>query len=344
MPTPFVSIAILNWNGRHFLQQFLPSVLASTWPNKEVVVIDNASTDDSVQYLRENFPSVKIIQNASNFGYTKGYNEGLKQLQADYFVLLNSDVEVTPSWIEPVIALMEKDKQIAICQPKLLQYEKRGYFEYAGAAGGWLDYLGYPFARGRIFDDCEKDEGQYDRAEPIFWASGAAMFVRADVYRELGGLDEYFFAHQEEIDFCWRAQLAGYKVYACPQSVVYHVGGGTLPKGNARKVYLNFRNNLVMMAKNMCRWEAVWKISYRFVLDAVSAVKSLLAGEGTYFVAVFRAHCRFLKWLLVERKKSLFPVAKKGRPEGLLRKSVVWAYFVRGKKKFSEICPQNSDN
>lgn len=344
MSLPFVSIAILNWNGRHFLQQFLPSVMASSWANREIVVIDNASTDDSVQYLRENFPSVKIVQNAANFGYTKGYNEGLKHLKADYFVLLNSDVEVAPGWIEPVIELMESDRQIAVCQPKLLQFANRSTFEYAGAAGGWLDYLGYPLAKGRLFDVCEKDEGQYDRAEPVFWASGAAMFVKSSVYNELGGLDEYFFAHQEEIDFCWRAQLAGYKVYVCPASVVYHVGGGTLPKGNARKVYLNFRNNLVMMAKNMPPGEAVWKISYRFVLDGVSAVKSLLAGEGTYFIAVIRAHIRFLKWLFVERKKSLFPVSRKGVLSGYLHKSVVWGYFIKGKRKFSEIYTQNSDN
>jgi GT2 family glycosyltransferase len=343
MSTPFVSIVILNWNGRHFLQQFLPSVLASTWSDKEIVVIDNASTDDSIGFLQQQFPSVKIIQNSGNFGYTKGYNEGLKQLSADYFVLLNSDVEVMPGWIEPVIQLMESERKIAICQPKILQHAHRDQFEYAGAAGGWLDYLGYPLARGRIFDVCEKDEGQYDQAQPIFWASGAAMFVKASVYRELGGLDEYFFAHQEEIDLCWRAQFAGYKVYVCPQSVVYHVGGGTLPKGNARKVYLNFRNNLVMMAKNMKTGEAVWKISFRFVLDAVSAVKSLLAGEGTYFTAVIKAHVRFIKWLFSERKKSLFPVSRDGKPEGYLQKSVVWSYFVKGKKKFSEIYTQNSD-
>lgn len=344
MSTPFVSIVILNWNGRPFLQQFLSSVQAGTWPNKEIVVIDNASTDDSVEYLQHNFPAVRIIRHVSNFGFAKGYNEGLKQLQADYFVLLNSDVEVDAGWIEPVIALMESDKQVGVCQPKILQYNNREYFEYAGAAGGWLDYLGYPFARGRVFDVCEKDEGQFNDAAPVFWASGAAMFVRASVYRELGGLDEYFFAHQEEIDFCWRAQLAGHKIYVCPTSVVYHVGGGTLPKGNARKVYLNFRNNLVMMAKNMQVGEAIWKISFRFVLDAVSAVKSLMAGEGTYFMAVIRAHVRFLGWLFGERKKSLFPASRRGILAGYLHKSVVWAYFIRGRKKFSEIITQNSDN
>jgi len=342
MSRPLVSIVILNWNGRPFLQRFLSSVLAGTWPHQEVVIIDNASTDDSVAWLRHHHPQVRIIQHPENFGYAKGYNEGLKQIRADYYVLLNSDVEVPPGWIEPVMALMESDPQIAVCQPKLLQFDRRDHFEYAGAAGGWLDYLGYPFARGRVFDICELDTGQYDKVRPIFWASGAAMFVRASVYHELGGLDEYFFAHQEEIDFCWRAQLAGYQVVACPQSVVYHVGGGTLPKGNARKVYLNFRNNLVMMAKNLPAAEAAWKISLRFVLDTISACKSLLAGEGTYFVAVFRAHGAFIRWLFRERKKSLFPVSRQGKPRGYCRKSVVWAYFIAGKKTFAEICGPNS--
>jgi GT2 family glycosyltransferase len=342
MINPFVSIVILNWNGRQYLQQFLPYVLASTYVNREIVVIDNASTDDSVAFLQREYPVVKIIQHTGNYGFSKGYNEALKQLKADYFVLLNSDVEVAPGWIEPVIALMEKDRNIAACQPKILQQHNKLFFEYAGAAGGWLDSLGYPFARGRVFDVCEKDEGQYNEPAPVFWASGAAMFVRADVYREVGGLDEYFFAHQEEIDFCWRVQLAGYRVYACPQSTVYHVGGGTLPKGNSRKVFLNFRNNLVMMAKNMGTGEAFWKILFRWWLDAISAVKSLLAGEGTYFWAVVMAHRSFLVWLLFRRGQSVFPKAKKGVLEGYLCKSVVWAYFVRGKKTFIEIVGKKS--
>jgi hypothetical protein len=337
MALPLVSIVILNWNGRNFLQQFLPSVLATTYANPEVVVIDNASTDDSVAWLQQHFPAVRIVQNAGNYGFAKGYNEGLKQIQADYYVLLNSDVEVQPGWLEPMVQLLEANNAIAACQPKLLQYHQKDLFEYAGAAGGWLDSLGYPFARGRIFDVCEKDEGQYDTVEPIFWASGAAMFVRADVYHQVGGLDEYFFAHQEEIDFCWRVQLAGYKVYACPQSVVYHVGGGTLPKGNAHKVLLNFRNNLVMMAKNLPRWEATWKIFYRFWLDYISAIKSLLAGQKTYYRSVMKAHYAFLKWLFVERKKAIFPPKKKHKLSGYLHKSVVWSHFVLGKKTFTEI-------
>ncbi|MFT3827615.1 MAG: glycosyltransferase family 2 protein [Chitinophagaceae bacterium] len=337
MTSPLVSIVILNWNGQKFLQQFLPSVQGSTYINKAIVVIDNASTDNSVAFLQQHYPEVTIIQLSENMGFARGYNEGLKQVQSDYYVLLNSDVEVQAGWIEPVIALMESDKKIAACQPKILQYKRRNLFEYAGAAGGWIDHLGYPFARGRVFDVCEEDKGQYDSIAPVFWASGAALFVRAAVYHETGGLDEYFFAHQEEIDFCWRLQLAGYEVYCCPQSVVYHVGGGTLPKGNSRKVFLNFRNNLVMLAKNLPAGRAIWVIAYRFLLDAISATKSLLAGEGRYFTAVIKAHFAFLGWLFSAKKKQFFPRKRIYLLKGCLAKSVVWSYFVQGKKTFTEI-------
>jgi hypothetical protein len=310
--------------------------MASTYENFNVIVADNASTDDSVPFLRSYYPLVRIIELDKNYGFAKGYNEALKQVESDYYVLLNSDVEVTPSWIEPIIELMEENKSIGACQPKLILYKDKASFEYSGACGGWLDRFGYPFARGRIFDYCEIDLGQYDATEPVFWASGAAMFVKADRYHALGGLDEYFFAHQEEIDFCWRLQLSGYRVYCCPRSVVYHVGGGTLPKGNSRKVFLNFRNNLIMMAKNMPVGEAVWKIPYRFILDAVSAFKSLLAGEGRYFLAVFRAHVAFLRWLLVVGRRTPRR-ADKADLKGYLHKSVVWAHFVLGMKQFNEI-------
>ncbi|WP_276484173.1 glycosyltransferase family 2 protein [Paraflavitalea pollutisoli] len=337
MTQPLVSIVILNWNGRKFLEQFMPSVQASTYANKHIAVIDNASSDDSVAFLQAHYPNVQIVHNSGNHGFAKGYNEGLRFVKGDYFILLNSDVEVTPGWIEPVIALMESDPTIGACQPKFRQYHQRELFEYAGAAGGMLDYLGYPLARGRIFDLCEVDQGQYDDAIPIFWAGGAALFIRAAVYFELEGFDEYFFAHQEEIDLCWRLQLAGYQVYVCPQSVVYHVGGGTLPKGNARKVFLNFRNNLIMMAKNMPVGEALWKIPYRFLLDTVSAFKSLLEGQGRYFTAVFKAHVAFLNWWLFKQKQSVFPVSRKKKLQGYILKSVVWRHFVNGKKTFAEI-------
>ena len=335
--TPTIAIVILNWNGRNHLEKFLPFVTASVCAGAEVIVADNASTDDSVSFLRERYPQLRVIGMDKNRGFAGGYNEALRHVDSDYYVLLNSDVEVKPGWLEPMIGLMESDPSIAACQPKILMYADKSSFEYAGAAGGWLDYLGYPFAKGRIFDVCEEDLGQYDQAEPIFWASGAALFIRARLYHEMGGLDTYFFAHQEEIDLCWRLQLAGYKIYSCPQSAVYHVGGGTLPKGNERKVFLNFRNNLIMMVKNMPTGEWLWKIPYRFLLDSVSAWKSLLAGEGVYFLAITEAHLAFLKWVVFKRKESVFPKKKGGVLLGWYPKSIVWQYFVAGRKTFSEI-------
>lgn len=337
-----VAIVILNWNGRKYLEQFLPSVLSSTYTGFELIVADNASTDDSVAFLQEAFPSVGIIRLPQNFGFAKGYNEALKQVNAEYYVLLNSDVEVASGWIEPIIRLMDSDPSIGACQPKILMYTNKTLFEYAGAAGGWLDHLGYPFARGRIFDYCEQDHGQYNTTMPVFWASGAAMFIRSDLYHELGGLDEYFFAHQEEIDLCWRLQLAGYKIMACPESVVYHVGGGTLPKGNKRKVFLNFRNNLIMLAKNLPFTESVWKIPFRFVLDTVSGFKSLFNGETVYFAAIWKAHIDFIRWWLFHRHKSIFPKKRTGTLQGWYKHSIVWKHFVRGKKKFREIVGSNT--
>lgn len=334
---PVVAVVILNWNGKHFLQQYLPSVLASSYNNKKIIVADNASTDDSVVFLQEHFPEVTIIMNPTNEGFAKGYNTALQQVEADYYVLLNSDVEVTPRWIEPIVALMESNPGIGACQPKMLTDAARHLFEYAGAAGGWLDSLGYPFARGRVFDTLEEDKGQYNDAQPCFWASGAAMFVRADMYHVLGGLDEYFFAHQEEIDFCWRLQLAGYKVYVQPASVVYHVGGGTLPKGNHKKDFLNFRNNLIMLAKNCPLAAALWKIPVRVALDAVAAYKELFTGNSGAFIAIAKAHGGFIQWLLLHKKQSVFPVSKNGRLHGWYTGCVVWQYFVKRKKTFSEI-------
>lgn len=335
--TPRTAIVILNWNGRHFLEKFLPFVTANLCPGAEVIVADNASTDDSVAFVKDRYAGLRVIEMDKNRGFAGGYNEALRQVDADYYVLLNSDVEVAPKWLEPLIQLMETEASIGACQPKIRMYDNRDLFEYAGAAGGWLDYLGYPFAKGRVFDDCERDTGQYDQSEPIFWASGAALFIRAQLYHELGGLDTYFFAHQEEIDLCWRLQLAGHLVYSCPSSVVYHVGGGTMPKGNERKVFLNFRNNLIMMAKNLPATQRIWKIPFRFLLDSISAWKSLLAGEGVYFMAILEAHLAFLKWVAVKRSQSVFPVRRGGKLSGWYPGSVVWQYFVAGKKSFGEI-------
>jgi len=334
---PLVSIVILNWNGKEFLRKFLPSVMASTYANKRVIVADNASTDDSVIFLQQHFPQVEILANSSNEGFAKGYNTALSQVKSEYAVLLNNDVEVTPRWIEPVVELMESDASIAACQPKILDYKSRQFFEYAGAAGGWLDKWGYPFARGRVFDILEADTGQYDDVQLCFWASGAAMFIRMPAFNAVGGLDEYFFAHQEEIDFCWRLQLAGHAVYVQPRSVVYHVGGGTLSKESNRKTFLNFRNNLVMLAKNLPVATAIPIIAARILLDAVAAWRALLGGNAGFFLGIIKAHLSFCGWLLSGKKQSVFPVSRKGKPGGWYASSIIWQHFIKKKDLFSEI-------
>ncbi|MGC8749539.1 glycosyltransferase family 2 protein [Hydrotalea sp.] len=332
---PLVAIVILNYNGAHYLQQFLPSVLASTYSNKKIIIADNASTDESVLMLQNRFSEVTIIQNTKNEGFAGGYNWALKQVDADYFVLLNSDVSVTENWIEPIIHLMESNNKIAACQPKLLSFHVPSEFEYAGACGGWIDILGYPFAKGRVFDTMEQDKGQYDDVEPVFWASGAALFVKSAVFKNLNGFTASFFAHQEEIELCWRMQLAGYSVYVCPQSVVYHVGAGTLQKGS-KKLYLNFRNNLLMLAMHLPKSDKIKILFIRFLLDAISAWKGFLTGNFSFFTAVLKAHIYvLLHWQQVqfvsENKKPLKQL------KGVYNGSIVWQYFFKRKKTFSEI-------
>jgi GT2 family glycosyltransferase len=331
---PNVAIVILNWNGKKFLEQFLPSVVASTYLNKQVIVADNGSNDDSVAFVRSSFGGVQVLTSPQNFGYAEGYNYFLKQIQADYYILLNSDVEVTPGWIEPVIELMQSDAAIAACQPKLLSWHQKDEFEYAGASGGWIDELGYPFTRGRLFNVFEKDHGQYDDAVQVFWASGAALFIKANYFHDVNGFDDFFFAHMEEIDLCWRLQRNGFKVVVCPASTVYHVGAGTLVKGSSRKVYLNFRNNLIMITKNMPVKELIWKIPLRIALDAVSAWKELFLGYPGYFAAVSKAYLSYIGWLFTKRKlnKAPYPTLK-----GWYRGSIVWQHFIRKKQFFSEI-------
>ncbi len=333
---PLVSIVILNYNGVKYLKEFLPSVLATQYENYEVVVADNGSTDNSIALLQSDFPTVKIITSATNEGFAGGYNWALKRIQADYYVLLNSDVSVTPNWIEPMVNVLEANPLNAACQPKLLSFKEPTTFEYAGAAGGWIDALGYPFSRGRVFDICEKDQKQYQDIAPIFWASGAAMMIRASVFHELNGFDDQFFAHQEEIDLCWRMHLAGYKAFCCPQAVVYHVGAGTLPRGG-RKVFLNFRNNLVMMCKNLPLRELVWKLPVRFGLDAISAWKGLLSGDGYFFTAIVKAHFALFAFALKGKiHRSKHP---KGLStiDGVYAGSLVFQYFVKKKHYFNKI-------
>jgi GT2 family glycosyltransferase len=335
--SPSVAVVILNWNGRHFLEKFLPSVMESSYENLSIIVADNASTDDSISFLENNYPAIKIILNPYNEGFAKGYNTALKRVTADYYILLNSDVEVSKGWIEPIISLMESDQKIAVCQPKILSFEHKNKFEYAGASGGWIDKFGYPFSRGRVFDFCENDEGQYDDISQIFWASGAAFFVRSSVYHELTGFDESFFAHQEEIDLCWRIQRAGYKIFVVPSSVVYHVGGGTLPMGNRRKVYLNFRNNLIMLAKNLAASEKVWKIPFRILLDNVAALQGLGKKDAVTFKAIQKAHFDFIKWSLKQKNKNQLQKIKLVNLVGVYNGSIVRKYFLDKKKTFFEI-------
>lgn len=333
---PKVAVVILNYNGIEHLRQFFSSVIASTYPNLEIILADNGSADESVSWVSNTFPQVTILTSPVNHGYAGGYNFFLQQVRADYFVLLNSDVEVTKSWIEPVIELMEGNRQIAACQPKILSFQNKDEFEYAGAAGGWIDSLGYPFCRGRVFDKTEKDQGQYNDTLPVFWASGAAFFVRAAIFQKAGGFNAAFFAHQEEIDLCWRLQNMGYKIYVCPSSVVYHLGGGTLAPFHAKKVYLNYRNNLIMAAQHWPTGQLLWKLPLRFFLDAVHAWKTFLTGKPAYWGAVARAHLSFVSWAF--NNTGLIGRRSRGHdPVGIFHGSIVWQYFVKGKKQFSEI-------
>lgn len=334
---PLVAVVILNWNGKSFLERFLPSVLNSDYENLRIIVADNASTDGSVIFVRTKFPKVEVIVNTKNEGFAKGYNTALQKVRAEYYILLNSDVEVAPDWIAPVILLMESDDEIGAAQPKILSYENRQAFEYAGAGGGWIDRFGYPFARGRVFDECETDYGQYEDASEIFWATGAAFFVRASVFHEAGGFDEYFFAHQEEIDLCWRIKRLGYKVFVEPASVVYHVGGGTLPMGTRKKTFLNFRNNLILLSKNLKFRESIIKIPCRIVLDNIAAFQALVKGDFSIFISIESAHLHYLGWLFIGKRGKKLPKMKMTNMAGVYDGSVVWKFFISKLKTFQEI-------
>ena len=330
------AVVILNWNGKKMLERFLPSVTAHTQGDAEVIIADNGSTDDSLDFVRAQYPGLRIIGLDKNYGFAGGYNRALQQVKADYYVLLNDDVEVTPGWIEPVVAQMQQHPDTAICQPKLLMYDQRDTFEYAGGAGGFLDKYGYPFCRGRMFTSLEQDNGQYNTPGEIFWASGAAMFVRADVWHQLGGLDDDFFAHMEEIDFCWRAKNAGYRVEYCPQSTVFHVGGGTLPKSNPRKTYLNFRNNMALLYKNLPKRRLAWVMCSRIVLDYVAGLKFLMERKPKEFSAVVDAHKAFYKWL-PQLKKKRQGLKQQSRVSGMYQGLLLIDYYLLGKKKYSDL-------
>ncbi|GHC62655.1 glycosyltransferase family 2 protein [Ulvibacter litoralis] len=319
-----VAVVILNWNGKKLLSQFLPSVVRYS-PEATIYVADNASTDDSVAFLSENFPQVKIIQNTINGGYAKGYNDALKELSEDVFILLNSDVEVTENWIPPLLSEFKKDTTLVAAQPKILDYKNKAYFEYAGAAGGFVDMFGYPFCRGRIFETVEKDEGQYNDTVNILWATGACLFVRRDAFTEVNGFDEDFFAHQEEIDLCWRMQAKGGIIKYVGASTVYHVGGATLKTINPKKTFYNFRNTLLLLVKNVKGLQVWGIVCIRLVLDAFAAIQFLVQGKPAHVLAILKAHFSFYRLLpkFVKKRKYEASSFKYYRV-----KSIVWRYFV----------------
>lgn len=334
-----VAVVILNYNGVHFLEQFLPSVIRHS-RGHHIMVADNASTDDSVCLVKNKFPEVELLQLSKNHGFAGGYNEALKQVHAEYYLLLNSDVEVTSGWIAPMLQLLENRKEVAACQPKVLSYHMPAFFEHAGAAGGFLDILGYPFCRGRIFNTLEEDAGQYNEPVPVFWATGACMFIRAEVYHHLGGFDSDFFAHMEEIDLCWRIHNAGYQVYACPESKVFHVGGGTLPKSNPRKTFLNFRNNLWMLYKNSSSRVLWWKLPCRHLLDWLAAFTFLLQGQRQDFLAVWKAQLQFWVHLPNKKRRKTQKLKQTGGSAALYKGSILWKYYIEGNRTYSALTEQ----
>jgi GT2 family glycosyltransferase len=326
-----IAVVILNYNGKTHLQNFLPGVVQYS-PEATIVVADNGSSDDSLSYLSQNFPTVQLININENLGFCGGYNYALKKIEADYFVLLNNDVEVTSGWLVPMKDLLDRDETIAAVQPKVLSYRHKDLFEYAGAGGGFIDMLGYPFCRGRIFDTVEHDRGQYNDIVPVFWATGACLVIRSKLFKDLGGFDEDFFAHMEEIDLCWRLKRMGHRIFYCGSSTVYHVGGGTLAAGNPTKTYYNFRNGLAMLIKNQGGGQLLWKLPLRLILDWIAALK-FLVGTPAHAWAVLRAHgyvFSHLSSILAKRKRLKDPFGVSEVYPGI----ILWRYFVLGRKTY----------
>ncbi len=328
-----IAIAILNWNGLDLLKTFLPSVVKHS-KEANIYVIDNQSTDESCAFVQQEFPDVSIIRNNENYGYSEGYNKGLEHLTEEVFILLNNDVEVTEGWLRPIIKLFESQKEIAVIQPKILDYKNKAYFEYAGAAGGFIDKFGYPYCRGRIFDTLEEDKGQYNQNTPIFWASGACLAIRRSVFYESGALDENYFAHQEEIDLCWRVQNLGYTVMYAYESKIYHKGGSTLSAYNPQKTFLNFRNSLFNLIKNTKSPLSYYLIVVRLLLDGFAGLKFLFSGQIKHFAAILKAHFSFYR---------NFNTVYKHRSEHFKLKnysainSIVWSYFILKKNKYTDL-------
>lgn len=326
-----VAVVILNWNGKTLLEKFLPSVIAHSH-GASIYVVDNASTDDSVAFIKDTYPTIGIVQNTTNGGFAKGYNDGLKNIDADIFCLLNSDVEVTANWLNPILKAFNTIPEAAIIQPKILDLKRKEYFEYAGAAGGFIDKLGYPFCRGRIFQALEKDEGQYDDIKEVFWATGACMFIKSDVFKALKGFDEDYFAHQEEIDLCWRAKNSNHKVYYVGESQVYHLGGSTLKNMNPKKTFLNFRNSLYSITKNLPRKKALSIIFLRLILDGIAALRFVFQFRFNHCFAILRAHLSFyanFRRFYKKREKANFILKYYSTT------SIVWSHFVHQIKNFN---------
>lgn len=334
-----LAVVILNYNGKKFFEQFLESIVKHSLPHR-VIVADNGSSDDSLHWVAEHFPQVHIIRNNGNYGYARGYNLALKEVHADYYVLLNSDVQVTANWIQPVVDLMEQDPQIAACQPKILDHAHPERFEYAGAGGGYIDKYGYPFCRGRLFNSIENDERQFDNATEVFWATGACLFVRASAFWQVGGFDDDYFAHMEEIDLCWRLKNMGHRVYVQPRSVVYHVGGGTLNKLSSRKTFLNFRNNMITYTKNNAPGWLFFKIFFRMALDGIAALKFLSDGQPKHLFAVLKAHVYYYFWLprtLRKRWKMTRLPGFRFSSAFIYKGNIVAEHFLRNKRRFNDL-------
>lgn len=346
IPTlPTVAVVILNYNGKQWLERFIPSLRETTYPHTKLIVADNGSSDGSLAFLAEHYPDIRCLDLGGNHGFAGGYNRALQLVDSEYYVLLNSDVEVTPGWIEPILELMERDATVAAVQPKIRSFTNHDQFEYAGAAGGWIDAYGYPFCRGRIFSVTEKDEGQYDSTQEIFWATGAALFIRARLFHAIGGFDADYFAHAEEIDLCWRLKRAGYKIMVRPRSVVFHVGGGTLSYHTPRKTYLNFRNTLYTILKNEPIGKLLWLLPLRFLLDFMAAGLFLVQGKFAHIASIVRAHWHFLPRLGYGWRKrrqceewiAQCSISNQPNLTAVYPKSIVWQFYGLGKRRFNQL-------
>ncbi len=338
-----VAVVILNWNGEGFLRQFLPVLVANTnYEGAEIIIADNASTDGSIYYLKSDFPNLKTIILDKNYGFAGGYNKALEQISAEYYVLLNSDVEVTDGWLQPMMHFLESNKDVVACQPKIKAFHTKNYFEHAGACGGFIDYLGFPFCRGRVLGVTEKDKGQYDEVCDVFWATGACLVIRSDIFWKVGALDETFFAHMEEIDLCWRLNARGYRIVCVPQSTVYHVGGGTLNVESPHKTYLNFRNNLLMLYKNLPQQSLTKIMKWRRILDYVAAIQLYVTGKPKNAAAVIKARKDFkvMQPDFVEKRNENILYATRTYCDEMIKKSIVVEYYLKNNKKFNKIVAQ----